>query len=500
MFGLAAILLMCGCISIPDESRIRAIRAAAADRRMADLAAKTTTARGVYLAGPLLLSEAVALALGYNRDLQQAEENCQIARGRILASYAEALPTLALTGSHTRREEEDAALAGGGRVGGAAGGEQSSAALQLTQPLFNGRIGAALRAARLYERATEAGLRSAAENTQRETIRAYYAAVLSEQLLAVHQQALETACRQLENVRIRRRQGTVLAYDELRAEVEVANSRAQMLQARSDRDQAYTTLYRLIGATPESAVELVDEIPLVKESITFADAARLALAHRADLMESEYLLRLQRENVVAARGRYLPEVSGFVQQGWTHPDPYRAGAEGVRDEWQVGVQVQLPLFDGFQRRGTLRQEEARLRQRAIALQNAEERAISEIRQAVLALQTAEEFADSQARNLELAREALRLVETGLQEGQNTPVEVLDARRALTTAAANYYQSIFAHVLARVTLQQAIGRMRPDALPDEPLFLPPAAREEDPPNPNHAEAAAATRPSAEKLEE
>lgn len=463
-----AAALLAGCLGVPDAADMRALREAAADRRMADLAQKATTESGVYLAGPLLLSEAVALALGYNRELQGAAEGREIARGRIQASYAEALPALALTGNYTRRDEELGATVDGAYRATRLQ-DQSSAGLKLTQPLFNGRIGAALRAARLYAEWTEAGLRTAAESVQHETIRAYYAAVLSEHLLEVNQQALETAERQLANTQARRRQGMASNYDELRAQVEVANFRAQVLQARNDKDTAYTALYRLIGATPESAVEPVDEVPLVPEEITFAAAARMALARRADLAEAEYAVRLQRESVAAAKGRYWPELSGFVSQTWANPDPHDSTQAEWGDEWQAGLQASLPLFDGLDRRGTLIHERAKLRQAELARQDAEERAVSEIRQGVLSLQTAAEFAHSQSQNLETAREALRLVEAGLQEGQNTPVEVLDARQALTTASANYYQSIFAHAMARVALQQALGLMRPDDLPDAPVL-------------------------------
>lgn len=468
----AAAALLGGCLGVPDAEQMRQIRAESADQRLADLARKATTDRGVYLSGPMLLSEAVALALGYNRQLRQEAEGREIARGRIQASYAEALPALDLTGNYLRRDEELGTTVGGTYVV-TRYQDQYNAGLKLTQPLFNGRIGAALRTARLYDAWTEAGIRVAEENVQRETIRAYYAAVLSEHLLAVRQQALATAERQLANAQARRRQGMASNYDELRAQVEVSNFRAQVLQARNDKDLAYTTLYRLIGASPESAVEPVDEIPLVEEPMDFATAARSALAQRADLIEAEYALRMQRESVAAARGRYLPEISGYAAQTWADPDPHDSGRDAWGDEWQAGVQASLPLFDGLDRRGTLIQERAKLRQAEIALEDAEERAISEIRQAVLSLKTAEEFARSQSQNLDTAREALRLVEAGLQEGQNTPVEVMDARQALTTAAANYYQSIFTHAMARVALQQAMGRMAPDAMPDRPVLAPPA---------------------------
>lgn len=465
----AGLTLLAGCVGVPDAAQMRAFRAESAEQRLDDLARKTTTASGTYLSGPLLLWEAVAMAQGYNRSLQQEQVGREIARGRILASYAEALPALDLTSSAARRDEELGTTTSAGEYVTTRYRDQTRAGLQLTQPLFNGRIGAALRAAKLYGAWTEAAIRAATETVQRETIRAYYQAVLSEHLLDVNQTALATAERQLANARARRRQGMASNYDELRAEVEVANFRAQVLQARNDKDLAYTDLYRLMGASPESAAELVDEIPLVPETIDFAAAARTALERRADLAVAEYALRMQRESVAVAKSRYWPEVSGYVSQEWANPDPHESTRDEWGDEWQAGVQVSLPLFDGFDRRGTLVQERAKLRQLEIALQDAEDQAVSEIRQAVLSLQTAAEFAHSQSQNLATAAEALRLVEAGLKEGQNTPVEVMDARQALTQASANYYQSIFSHAMARVALQQAMGLLAPDDLPDGPVL-------------------------------
>ncbi len=464
-----AVAVLAGCLGVPGAAQMREIRSASAGRRVEDLARKSTTDSGVYLAGPLLLSEAVAMALVYNRSLQQQRQEREIARGRIEASYAEALPSLDLTGGYVRRDEELGTAAPGGESVTTRFQNQYSAGLKLAQPLFNGRIGAALRAARLYEAWAEASIRVATEGVQRETTRAYYQAVLSEHLLEVNQTALETAGRQLEDARARRRQGMASNYDELRARVEVSNFRAQVLQARNDRDVAYTALYRLMGASPESAAELVDELPMVAETMAFADAARTALSLRADLDVAEYALRMQRESVTVARSRYLPEVSGYVSQSWANPDPRESMRDAWGDEWQAGVQASLPLFDGFGRSGVLAQERARLRQLEIALQDAEEKVVSEIRQAVLSLKTAAEFAHSQSQNLETAREALRLVEAGLKEGRNTPVEVMDARQALTRASANHYQSIFSHAMARVALQQAMGLLSPEALPDAPVL-------------------------------
>lgn len=477
--GILGVVILAGCATtVPDADDMRSRRAERAATRVGELTHRTETAESEHLTGELSLDAAVLRALTRNLSLRRAREEREIASGRIQQSYSEALPSLLLNGSYLRRDRELGVLRDEGYAA-TRHRDDYTVGLRLSQPLFNGRIGAALRTGKLYRQWAEAGIRESEEDVRYEVIAAYYQAMLSEHLLEVNLTALETARRQLDDTRARREQGMASNFDRLRAEVEVSNFRAQALQARNDKDVAYTTLFRLIGASPGSEVRLIDPIPLVIESIDFDRALRIALEQRADLIEAEYALRMQRESLRVARGRYWPEVSGYLSQEWSNPDPHNAADDRWGDQWQAGLQVSLPLFDGMDRRGELIQERARVRQHELALRDLEEQVINQIRQLVLSLKTAEEFANSQNRNLETAREAVRLVEAGLREGQNTPVEVMDARQALTTASANYYKSLFDHAMTRVELQKAMGLLSGGVLPAQPVLPEDQAKDPQP---------------------
>lgn len=465
-----ALALEAGCVSVPDQGDMRQLRAEKSAARLRELSAKAATAGSEYLAGDLRLADAIAKALVNNLPLQRERLERDVAVGRVRQSYAEVLPELALTGGYLRRDEELGALRDG-VYATTRFQDQYRAGLKLSQPLLNGKIGPALRSSRLYQMRSEEVIRQAEEDVRYEVVAAYYHAVLSDHLLQVNVSALETAERQLADTRARRRQGMASNYDELRAEVEVSNFRAQVLQARNNKDVAYTKLFLLIGASPGSDVRLVDSITLVLEDIDFDAALGTALERRADLAAAEYAVQLQRESVAVIRSRYFPELSGYLSQEWANPDPHDSSRDEWGDEWQAGLELRLSVFDGMDRAGALIQERARLRQYEIALRDAEEQVVSQIRQLVLSLRTAEEFANSQNRNLETAKEAVRLVETGLKEGQNTPVEVMDARQALTTASANYYRSLYDHAVTRVALQKAMGLLSDGKLPDAAVLSP-----------------------------
>jgi outer membrane protein TolC len=465
--AVAAAFLAAGCLHVPDRAEMASLRADAAAER---LHLRETAAPGsgeAPFSGDLTLRQAVDMALERNLAYRKQLLSRDIARGRALAAREEVLPTLSASGGWTHFDEE--LRNDSGSV--TRYQDQYAAAATLSQPLFNARAATAARAASLYGEWVELAIRQTEEQLRFDVGRAYYAAVLSESLLAVQSNSLATAESQLSDVRARRRQGMAGNYDELRAEVEVANFSAQVLSAREARIEAYTALCRLLQLPPDSDLHLTDPIPLVNETIDFAPAVLCALSRRSDLAAADYQVRLQHEAAESVLAAYFPTISAFFSEEAADPAP-KGGGDNWGDQWKAGLNASWTLFDGFARRGELLQARAQERQLALALRDAEEAAESEIRQMILTLRTAEEFAKSQSKNLETAKEALRLVQTGLREGQNTPVEVMDAREALSIAAANYYRSIYDHAIARMHLQKAMGLIAEGPLPDEPVLVPP----------------------------
>lgn len=464
---LPALLAAAGCLHVPDRAEMASLRAGAAAERLHLRETATPESGEAPFSGDLTLRQAVDMALARNLSYQKELLARDIARGRILAAREKMFPTLSAAGGWTRYDEELRNDAGSVTRFQ----NQYAASATIAQPLFNPHAATAVRAASLYGEWVETVIRQAEEQLRFDVARAYYAAVLSESLLAVQSNSLATAESQLADQRARRRQGMASNYDELRAEVEVANFSAQVLGAREARNEAYTDLYRLLQLPPDSDTHLVDEIPLVVETVDFAPAVLCALSRRSDLAAADYQVRLHREAVENAKASYFPGVSAFFTEEAADPAP-KGGGDKWGDQWKAGINASWTLFDGFARRGVLLEARAQERQLALALRDAEEAAESEVRQMVLTLRTAEEFAKSQSKNLETAKEALRLVQTGLREGQNAQIEVMDAREALSTAAANYFRSIYDHAIARMQLQKAMGLIAEGPLPDEPVLVLP----------------------------
>jgi len=416
--------------------------------------------REAFLQGELSIEDAIKVALTHNKSLQATLEEQEVARGRVVESYSEVLPQVNATAAYTRLDEVTSFDVAGQRVSFGAVDDYSFG-LRVRQPLFRGgATRAALRAARAFRSLTDERVRGAIQATVHDVASAYYETLLAQHLYAVSEDAVRSAQMQLDNVKRKRDEGVAPEYDVLRAQVEVSNFRAEMIQRRNRIHLAKTRLFNKMGVSQRSDVTLSGKLTYRPVEPILEEAIRVAYKNRPDLSQAELGIRLQNEALRVAKSRYWPKLDAVFGQRWTRPDPHSPMTIDWGDAWQTGIVAEWPLFDGLQREGRIIQERAMLKQRKTELLSTEERIQLEVQQAILSLRDADEFVESQLLNLERAKEALRLVEALYREGISTEVEVTDARAALTRAMGLYYQAIYAHTIADLNLQLATGTLGP----------------------------------------
>lgn len=448
-----------GCAS--RESLMRDIRETRTDafNEWARLREREAQAE-VTISGKLPLEDAVKLAIRNNKELQATLQEKEIARGKVLESYQEALPKVNAEATYTRLDKANTFDVGDVSIS-LGDVDNYSVDLTVSQPVFRGgRIGAALRAAKLADLLSDEVVRTAVQSTIYNVAFAYYDALLFQNKYEVNEEAVKSALINLEDVQKKRRLGVASDYDILRAEVDVSNFRAEMIKQRNLGDLAKSRLLKAMGVLQKGDVELADELEYVPMKPVLEEAIRIAHENRPDLYRAELEVRLQQEALRAARSQYWPQVDAFFQELWSKPDPSSTTTNEWGDTWNAGLSINLSLFDGLGREGRVHQQKATLAQSRYRLANTQEQAFLEIRQALLSLRNAEEFVESQNLNRSRASEGLRLAEVGYREGIASQVEVSDARSALTRASGLYYESVYGHMVSRLQLQLAMGILGP----------------------------------------
>jgi len=407
-----------------------------------------------FIGGELSLRDCIKLTLVNNKMLQRIVQEKEVARGEELRSYSAILPSLTVTYDYLRKDK--VASLGPITFGDV---DNYSAALRVSQPIFDGgSMIAQMNAARLFSLMTDETVRSTVQDVLYSAMHAYHDVLLNQHLLEISQDAVKSSQAHLDSVRVKRRGGVASDFDVLRAEVELSNFEAELIKNKNAINISKANLLKIMGVSQDSEVSLTDELVYIPEEVSMEQAVGTAFNNRPDLLTGELDIKYQKEMLNIARSRYWPVVSGFYERSFSKPDPHNGTIIDWGYIWNAGVSVSLPVFDGFAREGNIIQQKARFKQAQINLVDAEETTLFEITKALLSIHDAEEFVQSQRLNLTRAEEGLRLAEVGYKEGTNTQVEMIDAQSALTEAKANYYQSIYTHIVAKLDLQKSMGTL------------------------------------------
>jgi outer membrane protein len=274
----------------------------------------------------------------------------------------------------------------------------------------------------------------------------FYAAAAAADIVRAAEQRLERARAQLVAAQTRLELGTATQSDALRAELEVGNAEAALLDAESSRRNASLELGRQIGfggqVRPADSA-LPDRGPTLPP---LDELVRRATAASPGVLAAEASLRVRRAERLAAFTPYLPTLrltGGYDWFAFDFPPEQRS--------WSLRLTGSLPIFNGFQREASLqralsaeRVADARARDAAIVARVAVESAAAEIASAERRVAIAD-------RGVQLAREDLRVQEERYTLGMAT---ILD----LQASQVNLSDSEIAAVRARQSLGSATARL------------------------------------------
>ncbi len=407
-----------------------------------------------HISGRLSIEDCLKLTLVNNKTLQRVAGEKEIARGSELKSYSAILPTVNLSGDYMRKDE--VASLGPITFGDL---DNYSAGLKVTQPIFaGGSIIAKINAGKLVSLLADETVRAVVQDVIYTARHCYYDVLLNQHLLEISADAVRSAQAHLDDVKQKRQGGVASDFDVLRAEVELSNFEAELIQNKNAINIAKAKLLKVMGLSQDSDVTLSDELVYIRSRVTMEQAVEAAFYNRPDLFGRQFDIKLQKELLKIARSRYWPSIDGFYDNTWAKPDPHNTTRIEWGRAWSAGVTATLPIFDGLSREGEIIQQKAQVKQAQIDLIDAEETALFELTKAQLSIEDAEEFVQSQRLNLARAEEGSRLAQVGYREGINTQVEVIDAESALTRARALYYQAVYSHIIAKLDLQKAMGTL------------------------------------------
>ncbi len=331
----------------------------------------------------------------------------------------------------------------------------------LTQPLFLGGAGiAGIKMAGAAQQAAAQNLVSKKQNLIYSTANAFYSCLLTNEIVKVQEEALSQTEANLEIVAKKYNVGSASGFDKMRAEVEVANLKPQVIAARNNYKAALTQLKMILGLSRMEEIKVEGEFIYSEDDfagMSLLQIQDLALQHRPELMALQNQKYITQKGINIARSNFLPKM--FFQTDYSYlamKDDYDIAQNDFSKGFTSAISLQIPLFTGF--RNSKQYQKAKLDHNIMldTEKQLKDGIMAEVEVSYNKYSEAKEKFIAARHSVELATEALRLANMMYKEGANTQLDVLNSQLALRQSRLNYVSSIYEYQMARYQLRKGAG--------------------------------------------
>ena len=328
---------------------------------------------------------------------------------------------------------------------------------ELSQILFNPDIMVALRARKTLEELAAKSVDLTIQDVKVAVSKAYYNVLIAEKqkdliesnIARISQMQTET--KEIYNA------GFAEKIDVDRISVTLNNLKTQQIRIDQMINLAYLSLKFQMGMPLEEDVNLRDSLDASLET-TGILVQELDYNARNEFQLLQIQKRLYGFDVKRYRMGWLPTLNLFGNYGYTLYNMNKLF--DPQDNWQksslIGLNLNVPLFDGFQRRNKLKQAQITLEKNENDIDNLKMALTLENESARITLRNNLLALNNQKENMILAEEVYNTASIKYKEGVGSSLEVLDAESALKEAQTNYFQALYDVTTARIDLQKALG--------------------------------------------
>lgn len=332
------------------------------------------------------------------------------------------------------------------------------ARLSVTQTLLDAPSLFRMKAAGAAVETTDAQRQATVEAAAQQAALDYLKAARAAAVVSARREDVALA-RQLEELAQTETQaGVGTAIDVTRAKTQRVTAEGLLQVAENEAEQAQMALARALGMDPDTRFVLTDSLlELDKQADLPQDAAaavRTALQRRPELDAVDAAAETASEAKRSIQLERLPRLQLFADYGSSGT---RVG-DGL-GTGQVGLQLSLPILDGFGREARLEEQDAAVRSATVRKADLRQQVEAEVKAALLDLRSGVQQTQIAAERLDLAQQEVAQAKERFANGVAGNIEVIDAQSSLIKARDADIDARYATAVARANLARAEGVAR-----------------------------------------
>lgn len=290
-------------------------------------------------------------------------------------------------------------------------------------------------------------------------MRAFYDVLAAREAVRVAEEALKTSRGIHELAQAGHDAGLRPPSEMARAEADVAAAEVALIRANLELDMARAGVANAVGAAGESFEPVDEGLGTPPAAPDEAQSIEAALHNRPELralgFRKEGVSRTM-DSVNARQRPSLHSLAGVNLRGQFLPDPGTQQDGYQQFNWNVGVVMNVPMFQGFLVRKQREELQAEMSALDGNLEAIRQAVILEVKQALVAVRAADEAVRASRKGVDAAKIALDTSQGRYRSGLSNLVEVVDAQAAYISAQSQVVRATYERHVARAILGLAMG--------------------------------------------
>jgi outer membrane protein len=399
----------------------------------------------------LTLNDAILIAFQNNKDIQMQEQEITVAGANILGSKSAFLPQVNLQSSYTYNDKVLVENIFSGYK------NDNLAKLAFSQSVYSGGANMAnFKQANISLDIQQETLRAKKLDVEFDARRLYYGLLLADETERIAKDALAQAIAHYEDVKQMYKHGRASRFDLLQSGVQVSLLEPDVVRAHNEIDSLKADINKLLARKVDYPIVTKEKLAYSFIKIDENEFLKSAYLGRPEIKLKSLGVDIDKWGMAMAKSGYRPQVD--ILGGYS----YRSNNLGnmfneKQANWNAGVMVSIPIFEGFSTKAKVDAAKARYAQAKISKDNLVDQIAVDIRKACLGLQESEAIIKSQKDNVEQAQEALRIAQVSYANGVAINLDVLDAQVALAQIQKNLAAGTYDYLMAQAYLDRSIGK-------------------------------------------
>lgn len=336
-----------------------------------------------------------------------------------------------------------------------------SGGISVNQLLFEPQVFVGLQARQALLESSGLQVKVIEDSLKAAVYKSYYAVLISQKQLLFLQETLSRLEKLASDQNQLFKNGFIERLDIDKTTVNLNNTRTMELQLQTGVKIGLAVLKMNLGLHQSDSLILKDVLTpdyikegILEENFKYEDRNEIKLLNTA--------VKLQGYDIRRYKLSYYPTVAAFYN--FQKNGQRRASENGQSQPWfwyntnLIGLNISVPIFDGFQKKNKIRQSQFTLEKVQNTLDQARKGIDLEKTIARNTLTSAILTMDSQEKNMELAQNVYNTVKKKYEQGLGSSFEILQADTDFQQAQANYFKALYDAIIAKISYQKALGKL------------------------------------------